>query len=439
MNKQTAISMGARCEQCPLKDAPGPVLEPSNPQAKYIIVGEAPGYEEISRGLPFVGPSGQLLNAMLQEVGLSRSDVHCTNTVLCQPSEGAPSQAAIECCRPRLQHELVEHYQSGIISMGAVARDALLGGPRPKGILATRGEWLGVSGYEAEYFLNTIHPAYVLRNPDAARDLLFDLRKAQQPYVHVSKPEIVVCDDPPDFKSGEVVFDLETVGLDYQQDRIICLALGFSVEPTKVYIIPGDKLTLWPCWSNLLTVAHNGKFDQKFLEHQLGWNVNLDFDTMLAHYTLDERKTGHGLKELARVYLNAPDYEAEIRPYVGKDGGMGNVPLDKLYEYAAWDIVYTQRLAAILKAELIDQNLLDWPFRQVIMPFANAAVDMELAGMKVDLPNVSKATQLFDEKLSALQVEISNEVNRLTSRVESNPGADELTGPRPEDDPYWPF
>ena len=429
MNKSTAISMGARCEACPLKDAPGPVLEPSNSQAKYIIVGEAPGYEESRRLLPFVGPSGQLLNAMLQEVGLSRSDVHCTNTALCQPSEGAPSQAAIECCRPRLQHELVEHYQSGIISMGAVARDALLGGPRPKGILATRGEWLGVSGYEAEYFLNTIHPAYVLRNPDAARDLLFDLRKAQQPYVHVSKPEVVVCDDPPDFKSGEVVFDLETVGLDYQQDRIICLALGFSVEPTKVYIIPGDKLTLWPCWSNLLTVAHNGKFDQKFLKHQLGWNVNLDFDTMLAHYTLDERKTGHGLKELARVYLNAPDYEAEIRPYVGKDGGMGNVPLDKLYEYAAWDIVYTQRLAAILKAELIDQNLLDWPFRQVIMPFANAAVDMELAGMKVDLPNVSKATQLFDEKLSALQVEISNEVNRLTSRFESNSRTNELTGP----------
>src|SRR3989304_3474832 len=118
-NKQQAISMGARCESCPLQTAPGPVLEPSNPQAKYIIVGEAPGYEESRRLLPFVGPSGQLLNDMLQEVGLSRSDVHCTNTVLCQPSEGGPPQAAIECCRLRLQHELVEHNQSDIISMGA--------------------------------------------------------------------------------------------------------------------------------------------------------------------------------------------------------------------------------------------------------------------------------------------------------------------------------
>src|SRR3990167_11421614 len=120
LDKSQAINMGARCEQCPLKDAPGPVLEPSNPQAKYIIVGEAPGYEEISRGLPFVGPSGQLLNAMLQEVGLSRSDVHCTNTVLCQPSEGAPSQAAIECCRPRLYQEMLAHPKATTISMGAV-------------------------------------------------------------------------------------------------------------------------------------------------------------------------------------------------------------------------------------------------------------------------------------------------------------------------------
>ena len=437
LDKSQAINMGARCEACPLKDAPGPVLEPSNSQAKFIIVGEAPGYEEISRGLPFVGPSGQLLNAMLQEVGLSRSDVHCTNTVLCQPKDGPPSQAAIECCRPRLQRELAEHRTSNLISMGAVARDTLLGGPHSKGILATRGEWLGVSGYEADYFLNTIHPAYVLRNPDAARDLLFDLRKAQATYVHVSKPELVVCDELPDIKDGDVTFDIEATGLDWQKDVVLCLALGFSAHPNTVYIVPGDKLTDvgWPVWSNLTTIAHNGKFDQKFLKHQLGWNVKLDDDTMLMHYVIDERKTGHGLKELARVYLNAPDYEAEVRQYVGKDGGMGNVPLDKLYEYAAWDIVYTQRLAAMLKADLLDQNLYDWPYKQVVMPFANAAVDMELAGMAVDLPYIDEASVQFDTKLAELQKELGDAFNRLTgfdSRLGANARATKGDGPRPE-------
>jgi uracil-DNA glycosylase family 4 len=115
---------GARCSECPLKGHK-PVFGGGNPNAEVAIVGEAPGANEIQAGKPFVGASGSLLEAMLSDEGVARSDFYITNALLCMPPGGNLEdwsknakrdykatgresfwRSPIDCCRPRLFREL---------------------------------------------------------------------------------------------------------------------------------------------------------------------------------------------------------------------------------------------------------------------------------------------------------------------------------------------
>src|SRR5688572_421252 len=116
----------AECERCPLfnpstKYVPSLVRE----DPKLIVVGEAPGYYEATYGQPFKGPSGKLLDKVLNHYGYKREEVTYTNVVSCRPEDNAtPPAAAISACRGRLLSELRDVGSGDLLALGGTASSA---------------------------------------------------------------------------------------------------------------------------------------------------------------------------------------------------------------------------------------------------------------------------------------------------------------------------
>lgn len=156
------------------------VFGDGSPSARLMFVGEAPGRDEDLEGRPFVGRSGQLLDRMLQAIGLDRGrDVYIANTIYWRPpGNREPSDVEVAICRPFIlrQIELVD--PDVLVLLGGQAAKTLLGGEAAKsGIRKLRGRWMRFdTGRRAIPALPTYHPAYLLRSPIekrlAWRDLL---------------------------------------------------------------------------------------------------------------------------------------------------------------------------------------------------------------------------------------------------------------------------
>lgn len=145
--------------------------------ARIMVVGEGPGAEEDRKGLPFVGPAGQLLDRMLGSIGLDRGLVRVANVVPWRPpGNRAPSDTEIALCLPFLHRHIALIEPKLLVLLGATAVKALIGGR--EGISRLRGKWqeIGIPDLEASIrVLPTYHPAYLLRQPAAKRLAWADL------------------------------------------------------------------------------------------------------------------------------------------------------------------------------------------------------------------------------------------------------------------------
>jgi DNA polymerase len=143
-----------------------------NPEARIMFVGEAPGADEDRLGEPFVGAAGQLLNKILVASHLKREDVYICNILRCRPpSNRTPAIEEAANCREYLdaQIEIVE--PDYIVCLGSVAAKNLLSSMESIGKL--RGRFLS---YGRAKVLCTYHPAYLLRNPAAKKDVWQDMK-----------------------------------------------------------------------------------------------------------------------------------------------------------------------------------------------------------------------------------------------------------------------
>jgi uracil-DNA glycosylase family 4 len=164
----------AGCTRCKLhRRRTNIVFGVGNPQAELVFVGEGPGHDEDVQGLPFVGRAGQLLNQMIQAMGLKRDDVYIANVVKCRPPENrTPEKDEISTCMPFLLRQLSNINPKVIVCLGSVAAQALLN--TNKSISHFRGQWLDFRGAK---LMATYHPAYLLRNPHAKPEVWADLKK----------------------------------------------------------------------------------------------------------------------------------------------------------------------------------------------------------------------------------------------------------------------
>jgi DNA polymerase len=166
-------------EGCPLKaTATNLVFADGNPGARVMMIGEAPGAEEDRQGLPFVGVSGRLLDRMLACIGLDRSSVYITNMLFWRPpGNRTPTAAEIASCLPFTERQIELAAPDYLVLVGGMSAKNLLA--RSEGILRLRGHWRPYqhSGLPRPIpALPTLHPAYLLRQPQqkrlAWRDLL---------------------------------------------------------------------------------------------------------------------------------------------------------------------------------------------------------------------------------------------------------------------------
>lgn len=173
----------AACQRCDLhKTRKQTVFGVGNTRAHVMIIGEAPGFNEDQQGEPFVGRAGQLLNAMLQSIGLARCDVYIANILKCRPPNNRdPLPEEVEQCTSYLQKQVALIQPKILCAVGRIAAQYLL--KTTVSISKLRGK---IHVYGEIPLLITYHPAYLLRNSskkaEAYQDLL-QLKEMHQNYL----------------------------------------------------------------------------------------------------------------------------------------------------------------------------------------------------------------------------------------------------------------
>lgn len=412
----------AQCEFCPLRGEP--VVPSVGPfDARLVVIGEAPGAEEVRLGEPFVGPSGKVLNYALQQAGVSRDDVFATNVVACRPPNNEePDAKSIACCWNRLVAEL-ERTNAPVLALGRTAASVL----QVEDV--SMGHIVDVDG---RTIMPTYHPAFILREPKMANVLIDDIKRlASPPLVEYNPkwedPDVIVIDNifelermldsVPD--GTWVALDLETDNVKWYKswdgtppDPILMLQLawedtwGVVIDDLMIYDTPGVPDILRRFFDRVKIVGHNVKFDAVFLASHIGVKPHISFDTMLAHYLLDENSL-HGLKELTYKYFNIPDYEERlIKQYLkNRNDRYSKIPFEPLAKYGVIDVIMTLQFRKLFQAELEAQGRLEWPFQNIMIRAENRFVNVELRGVQIDVPYMEWAGQVLEGEMSRVMEE----------------------------------
>ena len=170
----------AAFEHCALKKgAHNLVFSDGSPDARVMVIGEAPGRDEDLQGLPFVGRAGNLLDKMFAAIGMARSadgvaGIYITNVLPWRPPQNRdPKPEEIAMMVPFVTRHIELAKPDLIVLMGNISCQAMLG---KRGITRLRGNWTEVAGVPA---LPMFHPAYLLRSPHAKREAWADLLSLQ--------------------------------------------------------------------------------------------------------------------------------------------------------------------------------------------------------------------------------------------------------------------
>jgi uracil-DNA glycosylase family 4 len=156
---EAVAAEAAGCTRCRLHQSRTQVVfGQGDPDADLMFVGEAPGFHEDRQGLPFVGPSGQLLNRLLEGIGLRRQDVYIANVVKSRPPGNRdPQPDEIAACRPWLDAQVRLVDPKVVVALGNFAAKTLL--ETTTGITRLRGR---TYPFQGRLLLPTFHPAAAL-------------------------------------------------------------------------------------------------------------------------------------------------------------------------------------------------------------------------------------------------------------------------------------
>jgi uracil-DNA glycosylase len=162
------------CTRCPLAYAGRRtiVFGDGDANARLMFVGEGPGADEDASGVPFVGKAGQLLNNMIQAMGLKREEVYIANIVKCRPpANRVPEPVEANTCDQFLLQQIDVVQPQVVVALGATAAMYLLG--VKQSLSALRGRWHSCRGAKLAV---TYHPAFLLRDPRQKSEAWKDLQ-----------------------------------------------------------------------------------------------------------------------------------------------------------------------------------------------------------------------------------------------------------------------
>lgn len=417
----------AACENCPWREngAYVPSLIPKE-GVRVAVVGEAPGPYEAKTGIPFTGPSGELLDRVMQHHGYQRKELALINTVSCRPygPTEKPPKAAIAACSARLDHDLALAKAPMTLALGGTSSQAILGDSRPISKLR-----IGPARETERYgpVIATWHPAYCLRTPDAFPSFVRDSGKVSgilpEPWL---PPTYRVFEDPDValvalhrlLTVPRIVIDIEAASDkdidDAHPEDYALLCVGVAYAKGQVVVFGPRVFEDERClrvFADLLDKCqvggHNLKFDLLGLSPKVGIR-QASFDTMLKSYTLDERPRQHGLKMRLVEDLGAPRYDDEIAQYTkGKDGSFANIPKELLYKYNAYDCGGTWDIDEYLDLQMNDDQK---RLHEFLIQAVNMLMHVELSPLHFDLEYNGQLEIEYKEKLDASEVAIQEYV-----------------------------
>src|SRR5262245_46347441 len=398
-------------------------------RAQVAIVGEAPGAREDDEHAAFVGPSGQLLRESLEQVGINPAECLITNATKCRPPDNrTPTKAEARECSDLYLWREIQHCEF-VLGVGNAPLQVLT---KKSGITRHRGKALPTLGDQTGFF--TFHPAYVLRSPqhkptfDADLSAFARLVNGQPSAAAPTRVKLVRTIPQLKWlrrqleKAPVISFDVETSSEGsgknhryhnpWDPDGRIVMA-GFAWEEGAGVAVPIHHAeSTWRDPDAVLrylkpvledprhkTVAHNGKFDCKWLA-AAGVFIEQTFDTMLAAHILDENRY-KGLKPLSQILLGADAYD------VGEDlKDAYNMPLKRLAVYQAKDVDYTLRLYYLFRQQLMEQPRLRKIFTKLMMPASRELTRVEAVGMYMDKKRLHAATRKVERRRDQVEAEL---------------------------------
>ncbi len=323
----------------------------------FVLVGEAPGIQEVKQGKPFVGRSGVLLREMAADHRLLR--VHYTNASFYRPPvaedgrDTRPTTHQITRERRRLLMEIAMLRPRSVVALGATAAHALCGNvPRMRGMV----RYVHYLGVEVPVYI-THHPARILYEPDVYKDVCEDMERI----VEGRLPEPFLGDlelegEINEFQGEAIYVDTESTSTHFPTADLRCVSV-YTNGRSGIY----TRDTLGSLRAGLeryagRVVGHNTAGDELLLR-RYGVPISFTDDTLLRHYSQDERRGSHGLKVLAPVVGGCDTGVERIWPYThgeGTDetdfrgGSWEAIPDPTLQQYCARDAYCTARVEANL-------------------------------------------------------------------------------------------
>lgn len=400
---------------CLMGDGPVP--------AKIMVVGEAPGFREDDVKKPFAGKSGQLLRQQLRTVGINPDDTYITNMNKCRPPENRqPKAGEATACRPYIEKELAEVQPEFILTVGNHALKLIKKG----GVLKHRGETFK---FGESLVMPTVHPAAVLRNPRFKQIFEADINAFSRlvngeasslktkTYLVENKKSLSIMLKAI-MNSHAVAYDLETRGFEEWAEGAGIACISISHKPGISFVVPIEHpQSKWKnprevlriignvlMFSNCKLIAHNGKFDDRWLNHY-GIPIHQDFDTMIAAHMLDENRM-KGLKPLSQILLGADPWAIDLSDTF-------STPMRKLAKYAGKDTDYTLRLYYIFREQLKQERRIARVFVKLMMPASKALTHIESNGIWVD-----------NERLSTRMIETQDHIDKILKKFRKLAGYD---------------
>lgn len=417
----------AKCEECPLARNTY-YQQPIDTTAEYLYVGSGPTDSEgFKGGFLRASEAGQLINAVNNIHGISLEDVTYTTAVRCSGLSDlklTDKRKAINACNGALFSDIDAVDPAAVVALGGEAHVALTGDR--KAISSAR---VGPAKYNETVdavLVPTVSPWACIQNESQFQFLVTDIAKlVHQPPVFTppewelltTEAEALAVMDKlilHGVLGGDLTTDIEVAmekDISFEHpDRYEMLCVGVKLNNSVVYVFAEDALSqpFWYKYKQLCdyttVVGHNGKFDLNGLRAHCG-KIKLGFDTMLAHYVLDERTGIHGLKYLAQEYLGAPPYDDEITALMGKSKDFGSVPKEILYKYNAYDVHCTYELKKLFAARLEELRMTH--VHDFLIEVSNMLQDVERQGMTIDQKYLGELdyeyTQLMVTQLEALR------------------------------------
>lgn len=396
---------------------------PYNPQCRLCKLHQqaeevcAPGYGRNDADIMVVSrmpnsPRYQLMiDDALRECGIELDRVFFTAVLKCRNWEQEGRKREIKACSAYLEAEIDAIKPKYILLFGNEALTAIAGN---SGIMKHRGKIIEKHGAK---IVGTISPAAAIRNPmqkpgwDA--DIQFFAAQCNGIADTVPLPKMAVIDDKAKLgklkkllnKAELISYDIETAGLDEWDPTGGIVSLAGTVRvgnKLTVFVLPLDHpqsvwRKIWPDVLKFLApaferipkqVAHNGKFDAKWLR-MYGIQARVTFDTMLAAHLLDENRL-KGLKPLARMLLGVAPWGIDTKD-------LRSTPLPKVLKYNGLDTWYTYHLYELLKADLVAQPRLLRIFKLLTIPANEILIEVEQRGIWIDRQKLTEAIKIsFD-------------------------------------------